>query len=130
MKKNKKTFLIFLSLFFFLQSASFVFAQVRAEQLVENFTKLLLSTVPIIATLSIVVFFWGIVKVIYNAENQKEHTEARKFMVYGLIGVFVIFSIWGIILFLEGVLGVPSTEECQGPSLSTFFTSCVVPIGL
>ncbi len=56
-------------------------------------------------TLAIVAFFWGIVKFVANAGDERKIEEGKKMMVMGLIGIFVIFSIWAIVGWLQTSLG-------------------------
>jgi len=51
----------------------------------------------LLLTLAVVLFFWGIVKFI--AQDKKE--EGKTMMVWGVIALFVMFTIWGIISFMQ-----------------------------
>lgn len=57
-------------------------------------------------SLAIVVFFWGIVKFIWNAGDQKTIDEGKKMIVWGLVGILVIVGIWGIVGFIQETLGI------------------------
>jgi hypothetical protein len=69
-----------------------------------GFVCLLLSTikiiVPILVGIAVLLFFWGVAKFILSAGNEKELENGRQFMIYGVIALFVLFSVWGIIQFL------------------------------
>ncbi len=43
-----------------------------------------------------VVFMWGVVKYIANADNESERSKGSKAIVYGIVGMFVMFSVFGI----------------------------------
>lgn len=58
---------------------------------------------PLIAlctALAVLVFVWGIVKYIASAGDQKKKESGRVTMIYGIIGLFVLFSFWGIVRFI------------------------------
>lgn len=58
---------------------------------------------PLIAlctALAVLAFVWGIVKYIASAGDQKKKESARNTMIYGIIGLFVLFSFWGIVRFI------------------------------
>src|SRR3989344_9617250 len=71
------------------------------------FTCLLLdSVVPLLITLAIVVFIYGVIRYIANANDSAKREEGRNFMIWGIIGIFVIVSIWGLVKLLAGTFGV------------------------
>lgn len=59
-------------------------------------------------TLAIVVFFWGLIKYLVNAGEEK--SEGLQVMFYGVIAIFVMVSIWGIIRLLQSTFKVTSTD--------------------
>lgn len=76
--------------------------------LVNNFTTNVVTAVGyLMLTLAVVVFFWGIVEFIWAAREGKveEKTKGRAMMTWGLVALFVMFSVWGIISFAQGILG-------------------------
>lgn len=66
--------------------------------------------IPIGFGLCIFYFFWGIFKYLRNT-NSNEKEESRKILVWGVIGMFVVFSIWGIIELIKGELGIQYIPE-------------------
>ncbi|QQG37737.1 MAG: hypothetical protein HYS26_03885 [Candidatus Kaiserbacteria bacterium] len=60
-------------------------------------------------TLAIVVFFWGLIKYLWSMDTENAH-ESLKIMFWGLIAIFVMVSIWGIIRLLQSTLKVTSTD--------------------
>jgi hypothetical protein len=61
-------------------------------------------------------FFWGAVKYIWSVGTGKE--EGRKIMMWGILAIFVISSVWGLIKFINGTLGVDSVKPGKTPSIS------------
>lgn len=70
-----------------------------------GFSDLVLQTIdiinPILIGIAFLVFFWGIAKFILSAGNEKELANGRQFMVWGVIGLFILISISGILRFLS-----------------------------
>lgn len=56
---------------------------------------------------AVVVFFFGIVQFIWAARSgeAKAMEEGKSFMVWGLIALFVMFSVWGIVRFAQEAIG-------------------------
>jgi uncharacterized membrane protein YidH (DUF202 family) len=63
------------------------------------------TLIPILITLGIVYFIYGVIGYM-TAKDEEKRTEARNVMIYGIIGLFVIVSIWGLIGFLSRATGV------------------------
>lgn len=59
--------------------------------------------VPLTFTLAVLVFFWGIVKYIWSVGAEKE--KGKQIMIWGVIALFVMSSIWGIVYFIGQQLG-------------------------
>jgi hypothetical protein len=57
--------------------------------------------IPILIALALVVFFWGLIVYIW-----KRGEEGKGTMIYGLIALFVMVSVWGIINLAQGALGI------------------------
>ena len=56
--------------------------------------------VPLLISLTILVFIWGIIKFIKNADS-KEREEGKRYMFWGIIGIFVMVSLWGLVNILQ-----------------------------
>lgn len=70
-----------------------------------NVTDILLSGIPLLFITALVVFFWGAAEYVLSAaEDTKDGAKQR--MLWGVVGLFVISAIWGIITFLSGSLGI------------------------
>ena len=50
--------------------------------------------------LAIVAFFYGLVKFIGNADDATEREKGKNMMVWGMISLVVLFSMWAIVRFI------------------------------
>lgn len=67
------------------------------------------SSIGILITLCICVFFWGLIRYLTTiGSDQKAH--ALRMMWQGVLTIFVMVSIWGIVRLLQNTFGVTSTE--------------------
>ena len=71
--------------------------------------------IPLAFTLALLFFFWGVAKYIWSAGDAKE--EGKKIMVWGVIALFVMSSIWGIINFLKTDIGGLNNTTMTIPKL-------------
>lgn len=64
---------------------------------------------------AVLVFSWGIVKLIAQAGNPEQVKKARAIIWYGIIGIFVLVSLWGIINLLQADLGIGAGTPITPP---------------
>ena len=69
--------------------------------------------IPLVFSLALLFFFWGVAKYIWSAGDAKE--EGKKIMVWGVISLFVMSSIWGIITVLKSDLGIGDESSMPVP---------------
>lgn len=74
--------------------------------LIVEFGNLVELAIPIVAGLALLGFFWGLAKYIFSQGNEKSTMEGKKVMIYGLVALFVMFSVWGIIGFFQRDLNI------------------------
>ena len=67
------------------------------------------GVIGLFITLAIVVFFWGLIKYLWSMGPEDAH-EGLKIMFWGVVAVFVMVSIWGIIKLLQNSLRVTSID--------------------
>ena len=67
------------------------------------------TVIGVFITLAIVVFFWGLIKYLWSMGTEDAH-EGLKIMFWGVIAIFVMVSIWGIIRLLQSTFKVTSTD--------------------
>jgi hypothetical protein len=66
--------------------------------------------IPLVFALCLLYFFWGVAKYIRSgAGGENAAKEGRQVMIWGIVGLFVAFSVWGIISFMKSELGLPPT---------------------
>jgi uncharacterized membrane protein SpoIIM required for sporulation len=60
---------------------------------------------PVIIALGAVYFIWGVVSYVVASEEEAK-TKGRDRMIYGLIGLVVIISMWGLVGILKSTFGL------------------------
>lgn len=66
--------------------------------------------VPLMFALAIVFFIYGVIGYIKNADNEAERTKGRDFMIWGIIALFVMVSVWGIVNLLRNTFSLNDQE--------------------
>jgi zinc transporter ZupT len=59
------------------------------------------SVIPLILTLAVATFVWGVVQYVINDQEEAKKEKGRMFMIWGVIGITVMVSVWGLV----GILG-------------------------
>ena len=68
-------------------------------------TNILNPIVGLLLSISIIVFLFGIVEFLSSAENISKNEEGKKHMIWGLIGIFIIVSVNGIMKLICDTIG-------------------------
>lgn len=66
------------------------------------------AVIPLIFALAFMFFLWGVFKFM-RASDAKAKQDSQKLIWWGLIGLFVMVSVWGIIRILGMTLGIETT---------------------
>ncbi len=64
------------------------------------------STVWLLVSLALLGFLWGILKYFVKASNPGNREESKKFMAYGILSLFVIVSLWGLVVLVGSLFGI------------------------
>lgn len=85
------------------------------QQLVTNYiVKGANYLVVLIIGMTVLVFMYGLMKYMFKGrESDSARTEGRKLMLWGIIGIFVMISVWGLVGILSNTLGHTSNAIPQ-----------------
>ena len=72
------------------------------KQLVVSIGEVVNLLIPIAIAVALIVFFWGLIKYIWG--SGKGHDQGKRVMIAGLVSLFVMVSVWGIIRLAQGAL--------------------------
>jgi hypothetical protein len=62
--------------------------------------------IRLLVALSVFVFLYGITKYMFKGQgSDTARTEGRKLMLWGIIGLFAITSIWGLVGIISSIIG-------------------------
>ncbi|MBY0473243.1 hypothetical protein K2Q00_03125 [Patescibacteria group bacterium] len=74
------------------------------DGLVKIFIGLLDGVTGLFLTVAVIAFFWGLVRYIYYAGDVKGRKKGRDTIMWGLIGLFVVVALAGILQVLKEIL--------------------------
>lgn len=94
-----------------------VFAAQTLSQVFTTVGELIGTLTPIIVALALMAFFWGLAMYVLNFSGEdKDKKKGRDMMVYGLLVLFVMVSVWGIVNILQQTFSINDAESRLGSS--------------
>ncbi len=108
-----------------ISSSLFLFPVFAFAKNLSNVTRLIDSVrgivdvlIPLVAALALLYFFWGLAKFILATGNGDEDAreKGKNIMIWGIVGLFVIVSVWGLVRFVGQALDIdtPQTQPIPG----------------
>lgn len=76
------------------------------------------SITPMIVGLAVLYFIWGVLSFVMNSGDEDAQKAARSQMLYGIIAIFVMVSVWGLVGILSGTFGF-TNQVIDAPTLPT-----------
>ncbi len=62
--------------------------------------------IPIVFALALLYFFWGLAQYILASGDPTAQESGRNKMIWGIVALFVMASVWGLVRFLGTAIGV------------------------
>ena len=87
------------------------FAQITSVQGAGQFIINMINTVavPVLFAVAFIVFIWGILQYFILARGDEEkQSVGRSYILYGLVGFFLMVSVWGLVNILIGTFNLNS----------------------
>ncbi len=67
------------------------------------------AIIPIIISLGVLVFFWGLVKFISHGGDEKAREEGKSIMIWGMVALFVMVALWAIVGYIQESLNLTTS---------------------
>ncbi len=77
-------------------------------EVINLFITIGLRIIPFLGVVAFLVFVLGVAKFIRSAGNEKEVKDSKDLLIWGVIGLFVLVTVWGIVSFLRSEFGFGS----------------------
>ena len=77
------------------------------DGLLESLFQLLtVGVIPLLILIATVVFMWGIIRYMSSGGDEDKLIDARRLMIFGIVGLAVMVSVWGLVRFIVKTTGV------------------------
>jgi len=81
----------------------------RVQDVIGTIMSILDIVVPLLIAIAVVIFLYGVVKYITAGGAEEKRAEARNVMIYGIVGLFVMVAVWGLVNILISTFGLQTT---------------------
>jgi len=76
------------------------------QVLAQSIGSIVNTLLPIVVAIALLGFFWGLAKFIFAAGDESKKEEGKRVMVWGVIALFVMVSVWGLVFFIGNAVGI------------------------
>lgn len=83
----------------------------------ENVKLILDVLIPLLVTLAVLVFFWGMVKFLWSGADEKARESGKGLMIWGIIALFVMISVWGLVQLFGSLFGINQNATITVPAV-------------
>lgn len=69
-------------------------------------TEIIQPFVNLLFVVALLVFFWGMFQMIRGADNEEERAKGKRVILWGGIGLLIMFGAYGIMAIIKGTLSL------------------------
>lgn len=84
--------------------------------IIDAISELVNLIIPLLTIIAIAVFLYGVVRYILAGGDAAKEAEARRYLIAGLVGLFVLVAFWALITVLTSTFGLTEEEAPLKPS--------------
>lgn len=74
-------------------------------------------TVPALLGVAVLFFVWGLIGYLWNSDKDDAREEGRRHMTWGIVALFVIVTVWGLVALLNELTGVTTGQQYDAPGV-------------
>ena len=75
-------------------------------EFITSIGRLINQLLPIVVALALLAFFWGLAQFIFASGDEGAKDEGKRRMIWGVVALFVMVSVWGLVGFVGSALGI------------------------
>ncbi|GMQ95223.1 MAG: hypothetical protein BMS9Abin13_336 [Patescibacteria group bacterium] len=95
-----------ISLLAFLAVTPLVASAQTLSDILTLFSNMINALVPFLIGLGALYFIWGVLKFVMAGDDQEARANGRSMMIYGIIALFAMVSVWGLVNVLVNTFGL------------------------
>ncbi len=79
--------------------------------LINQVNHLLNSFIPFLVGLAVLVIIWGVFRYISGVGDEEKRAQAKQFILWGVVGVFIMLSVWGLVSIFTNTVVLDETPD-------------------
>ncbi len=88
------------------------------QNIIESVRRIIDTLIPLVAALALLYFFWGLAKFILASDDEEARGKGKHIMIWGVVALFVIVSVWGLVRFIGDAIGIqPGNTDQNIPGI-------------
>lgn len=87
------------------------------QNIINQIKTIVNTLIPIVFALGVLAFFWGLVLYIFSQGNEEKKKDGKGIMLWALVALFVMASVWGIIALAQRTLNINPGDQPTPPSI-------------
>ena len=89
------------------------------DDAISTITNWLNDLIPLLIGIAVIVFLWGVVKYVIAGSDSTKRKEGGALMAYGILAIFVMVSVWGLVNILVDTLDLNTNIPTDLPQVPT-----------
>lgn len=70
--------------------------------------------IVLLFVVALLTFFWGLVGLIVGAGNEEHRAVGKRHLMWGIVGMLIMFTVYGIISLLLSTFGIAGPDYLKG----------------
>ena len=79
--------------------------------------EIIANLIPLLISLGLIAFIWSVIKFIGNSNDAEARGAGLRQMGWGIVGLFAIVSVWGLVSLLGQIVGVQQISALVLPTV-------------
>lgn len=86
--------------------------------IIDSFAEIIgTSVIALLSGAALATFMWGLIQLIGAQGDANKRAEAKRWLVWGIIGMFVLVGLWGIVGFISSTFGIGLGGTANPPGI-------------
>ncbi|MEI7765240.1 MAG: hypothetical protein WCI93_01495 [bacterium] len=92
-------------------STNIAYASENVDQFIMKVNQHIINPIILfLFALALLFFLYGIVEFISNQENEEKKTTGKMHMIWGIVGITIMMSVWALLSIILNTIGVPKSQ--------------------
>ncbi len=78
---------------------------------IDQLNRLINAIIPFLVGLAVLVIIWGVFNYISGAGDEEKRAQAKQYIIWGVVGVFIMLSVWGLVNVLANTFVLDETPD-------------------